>query len=62
MPIRTPSFIIIIFLLLLPASKIFAQQKEDTLVLKSNTPDTSGKNLLALDTAIKKKHNPKIAP
>ena len=61
MPLRTPSFIIIIFLLLLPASKIFAQQKEDTLVLKSNTPDTSGKNLLALDTAIKKKHNPKIA-
>jgi hypothetical protein len=61
MPIRTPSFIIIIFLLLLPASKIFAQQKIDTLVLKSNTPDTSGKNLLALDTAIKKKHNPKIA-
>ena len=61
MPIRTPSFIIIIFLLLLPASKIFAQRKEDTLVLKSNTPDTSGKNLLALDTAIKKKHNPKIA-
>lgn len=61
MPIRTPSFIIIIFLLLLPASKIFAQQKKDTLVLKSNTSDTSGKSLLALDTAIKKKHNPKIA-
>jgi hypothetical protein len=61
MPIRTPSFIIIIFLFLLATSKTFAQQKEDTLILKSNTSDTSGKSLLALDTVIKKKHNPKIA-
>jgi hypothetical protein len=61
MPIRTPSFIIIFFLFLLAASKTFAQQKEDTLILKSNTSDTSGKSLLALDTVIKKKHNPKIA-
>jgi hypothetical protein len=58
---RIPSFAILIFLFLLPASKTFAQQKEDTLTLKNNTPDTSGKSLLALDTAIKKKHNPKIA-
>jgi hypothetical protein len=58
---RIPSFAILIFLFLLPASKTFAQQKEDTLTLKNNTPDTSGKSLLALDTAVKKKHNPKIA-
>ena len=43
-------------------TKVFAQKKEDTLIIKGNTrADTSGKNLLALDTAISKKHNPKIA-
>ncbi|MEP6949322.1 MAG: DUF5683 domain-containing protein [Ginsengibacter sp.] len=32
------------------------------MIIKGNTrADTSGKNLLALDTAISKKHNPKIA-
>ncbi len=35
---------------------------EDTLLLNGNNkPDTSGKNLLALDTAVAKKHNPKVA-
>ena len=61
MSVRTLSFIIIVSLFLLPASKTFAQQKEDTLILKSNAPNTSGKSLLAQDTAFKKKHNPKIA-
>lgn len=44
-------------------TKIFAQEKGgDTLILKGNTrADTTDKNLLALDTATKKKHNPKIA-
>ena len=37
-------------------------QKKDTLIIKGNAKaDTSGKNLLALDTAVKKTHNPKIA-
>jgi len=50
------------FLFMLRATKAFAQQKEDTLRINGNTQaDTSGKNLLALDTAISKKHNPKIA-
>ncbi len=41
---------------------VFAQQKEDTLLIKGNTQaDTSGKRLLALDTAIRKKFNPKVA-
>ncbi len=43
-------------------TKLFAQKKEDTLLIKGNIQaDTSSKNLLALDTAISKKHNPKIA-
>jgi Family of unknown function (DUF5683) len=42
--------------------KLYAQKKEDTLIIKGNTKaDTSGKNLLALDTARKKFHDPKIA-
>ena len=43
-------------------TKVFAQKKEDTLILKGNArADTSGKSLLKLDTVISKKHNPKIA-
>ncbi len=39
-----------------------AQKKEDTLILSGNKPDTSGKNILALDTAVrKKKYNPRVA-
>ncbi|MEP7233100.1 MAG: DUF5683 domain-containing protein [Ginsengibacter sp.] len=34
---------------------------EDTLLLQGNKEDTTGKNLLSLDTAIKKKFNPKKA-
>ena len=35
---------------------------EDTVLIKGNNKsDTSGKNLLALDTAVRKKFNPKIA-
>lgn len=56
-------FSIFFFLFILHDTKIFAQQKEDTLLLKENiqTADTSGKSLLALDTAVKKKYNPKVA-
>jgi Family of unknown function (DUF5683) len=42
--------------------KLSAQQKKDTLLIKGNTQaDTSGKRLLALDTVIRKKYNPKVA-
>jgi hypothetical protein len=55
-------FTTIFFLFMLHDTKIFAQEKGDTLLLKGNArADASGKNLLALDTATKKKHNPKIA-
>ena len=38
------------------------KNKEDTLLIKGNNKaDTSGKNLLALDTATRKKFNPKTA-
>jgi hypothetical protein len=59
---RKLSFTFFIFLFLLPATKIFAQQKEDTMLLKSNNKAaTSGKSVLALDTVVRKKHNPKLA-
>ncbi len=55
-------FTTLFFLFMLHDTKIFAQEKGDTLLLKGNAhADASGKNLLALDTATKKKHNPKIA-
>ncbi|MEP6927727.1 MAG: DUF5683 domain-containing protein [Ginsengibacter sp.] len=55
-------FTTLLFLFMLHDAKVFAQQKEDTLLIKGNAKaDTSGKNLLALDTAMRKKHNPKIA-
>ena len=58
---RSLLFATLLFVLLLHDTKLFAQQK-DTLLIKGNTrTDTSGKSLLALDTAISKKHNPKIA-
>jgi hypothetical protein len=41
---------------------VFGQQKEDTAIIKGNAAtDTSGKNLLALDTTMRKKHDPRIA-
>ena len=50
------------FVFILHDIKIFAQQKEDTLFLKGNAKaDTSGKNLQAPDTVVKKKYNPKVA-
>ena len=51
-----------LFLFILHDTKIFAQQKEDTLILKGNAKtDTSGKNLLTPYTVVKKKYNPKVA-
>ena len=39
-----------------------AQQKNDTAVISTpNDTDTTGKNILAADTSLLKKHNPKIA-
>lgn len=61
MPIRTLSFTVIVFLFLVPATNVFAQEKEDTLIIKSAETDTTGKSLLALDTVVTKKHNPKVA-
>ena len=90
MAVRTFLYSILLLLLLLPGTAIFAQQhdtslikknaeiikkedttlakasdtaiteKHDTVILKSNVRDTSGKSLLASDTAIKK-FNPKTA-
>ena len=50
------------FLFLLNCTQIIAQKKQDTVIISGNAPaDSSGKRLLALDTALSKKHNPKIA-
>lgn len=61
MPIRVPFYFFVLFLMLAPATQIFAQEREDTLVIKGHTADTSGKPLLALDTTIPKKFDPHIA-
>lgn len=62
--------VIVLSLLFVLPGNTFAQQntdtllsnKEDTVILQSAAADTSGKSLLALDTAIrKKKFNPKVA-
>lgn len=62
--------VITLSLLFILPGNIFAQQnadtlltkKEDTVIVQSAAADTSGKSLLALDTAIrKKKFNPKVA-
>lgn len=59
---RSLLFTSMTFLFMLHDAKVFAQKKEDTLIIKRKaTADTSGKNLLALDTALSKKHNPKVA-
>ncbi len=52
-------FTVFLFLLL-AGNKTFAQQKEDSALLKTRV-DTSGKNALALDTAVRKKFNPRVA-
>ncbi len=56
-------FTSLFFLCTLHTIHLFAQHKhQDTLLLKGNArADTSGKSLLALDTATTKKHDPKIA-
>jgi len=49
------------FLFITCDTKIFAQQKEDTVILKENSnADTTGKNATA-DSVVKKKYNPKVA-
>lgn len=59
---RSLFFTTFLLLFLLHNIQIFAQKKEDTVLIKGNTrADTSGKNLLKLDTALSKKHNPKVA-
>jgi len=60
MLLRSLYFTSIVLLFLLPVTNIFAQQKEDTIIVKSQV-DTSGKNVMALDTAVRKKFNPKVA-
>ncbi len=51
------------FLFMLHGVKTFAQQKQDTVLLRSNPSlvDSSRKNILAQDTAVKKKYDPKVA-
>lgn len=52
----------VFFLLLSQTNFLWAQQKKDSsFVIKQASKDSSGKSLLALDTAIKKTHNPKVA-
>ena len=75
MSARSFIFSILFILLLLPRSEIFAQQIEDTVLIKNDTtiiddggpvviketkPDTTGKSLLSLDKT-SKKFNPKVA-
>jgi len=56
-------FTIFFFLLMMHDAKVFAQQQQDTSLLKSAPSNNSNhKNLLAQDTAVrKKKFNPKVA-
>lgn len=55
-------FTTLVTLFLLHDTSVSAQKKEDSLLIRGNIQaDTSGKNLLKLDTAVSKKHNPKIA-
>ncbi len=56
-------FTLFFLLLMMHEAKVFAQQKQDTLLLKSTPPsdNDSHKNLLAQDTAVRKKFNPKVA-
>lgn len=62
MLLRSLYFTAFVFLFLLPGTKVFAQQNEDSMLLKSKV-DSSGKgnNILASDNAVKKKYNPKVA-
>jgi len=50
------------FLFILHDIKIFAQQKEDTMIIKSDVkPDTSSKDSAVSEKSVKKKFNPKVA-
>lgn len=62
MLLRSLYFTAFVFLFLLPGTKVFAQQNEDSMLLKSKV-DSSGKgnNILSSDNAVKKKYNPKVA-
>lgn len=62
MLLRSLYFTAFVFLFLIPGTKVFAQQNEDSMLLKSKV-DSSGKgnNILASDNAVKKKYNPKVA-
>jgi len=60
MLLRSLYFTALLFLFLFSGTRIFAQQKDDSIIVKTKV-DTSGKNVLALDTAVKKKHDPKVA-
>ncbi|MEO6868454.1 MAG: DUF5683 domain-containing protein, partial [Ginsengibacter sp.] len=57
--ISQTAILLIAFLLL--ASSISAQQNPDTLILNGLKKDTSGKNVLALDTAVRKRFDPHVA-
>jgi hypothetical protein len=46
--------------LLFSACNCFAQQRDDSVIVETKI-DTSGENVLALDTAVKKKFDPKVA-
>ncbi|HVZ96530.1 MAG TPA: DUF5683 domain-containing protein [Chitinophagaceae bacterium] len=55
-------FFILSLSFILHATIVYAQQKEDTLIIKPNpAADTSHKNIHAEDTVVKKKYNPKLA-
>ena len=54
-------FFIAFLLFLLPVCPLYAQKKNDTLIVDGTQKDTSGKSLLALDKAISKKHSPQKA-
>ena len=50
------------FLFMLHDIKIFAQQKEDTILVKSDAdPDTTRKDSVVSEKSVKKKFNPKVA-
>lgn len=53
------AILLIAFLLL--ASSVGAQHNPDTLILNGLKKDTSGKNVLALDTAVRKRFDPHVA-
>jgi hypothetical protein len=53
-------YLIAFFLFLFSGNASFAQERTDSVIVE-NKLDTSGKNVLALDPAVKKKFDPKVA-